>query len=325
MLKRIGISVTFILFLITVMSGLEQIRYTQTSRLAIDTPQVFEVKSGSGIGRVCEAWKKHQWVSSCWQFKVYFKLFPLPSGIKKGVYELSNMTVLEAYAKIARGAQKQFSFTIVEGETFKQVLNKMQHSPYLVFDPNKMHAEPSPEGWLMPETYHYIAYSTASELFDRAKQSMETTLDSLWQSRTEGLPLASKYDALILASIIEKETAVNEERQMVASVFINRLKIGMRLQTDPTVIYGLGERFAGDITRAHLNEMTPYNTYRINGLPPTPIAMPSKASIYAALQPATSSYYYFVADGSGGHVFSKTLKEHNQAVRRYLEKSKNAG
>jgi UPF0755 protein len=155
-------------------------------------------------------------------------------------------------------------------------------------------------------------------VLSRAYQEMQRFLDEAWEARMDGLPINSPYEALILASIIEKETGIAEERPLIASVFVNRLRRGMRLQTDPTVIYGMGEDYDGNIRKRDLQTHTPYNTYMIDGLPPTPIAMPSKASIQAALNPVASDYYYFVAMGEGRHYFSKTLREHNNAVRRYI-------
>ncbi|MDF5601826.1 endolytic transglycosylase MltG, partial [Vibrio parahaemolyticus] len=174
------------------------------------------------------------------------------------------------------------------------------------------------EGLFLAETYHYTAGASESQLLKRAHRKLNKILDASWEARQEKLPLQDKYEALILASIIEKETAIDSERERVASVFINRLNKRMRLQTDPTVIYGMGDAYDGNIRKKDLRTPTPYNTYTINGLPPTPIAMAGEASIEAALNPESSNYLYFVASGKGGHVFSKSLAEHNRAVRAYL-------
>ena len=173
------------------------------------------------------------------------------------------------------------------------------------------------EGWISPDTYNYVPYSTDFELLKRAYQKQQKALDDAWQNRVENLPLANPYEMLILASIVEKETGVANERPQVASVFVNRLKQGWKLETDPTVIYGLGERYNGKIYKKDLQEATPYNTYVIDGLPPTPIAMPSEAALKAVSQPDSTPYFFFVADGTGGHKFSRSLNEHNQAVKEW--------
>lgn len=314
------IAFTLILLSYTVWS----IKQIGSAYIKLDAPTLFEVKNGQGVQAVCKQWAKLGWFSDCGRLKLYIKLFADNVELRKGMYELQTMQIMDALKLIAVGKQKQFSFTIIEGESFKQVSDKLRQSDFIQFDLADTHDIANFEGWLLPETYFYVAHTKASELVSRAKVEMERILNAQWDARNSDLPLASPYEALILASIIEKETAIASERQRVASVFVNRLNKGMRLQTDPTVIYGLGEDFKGDITRAHLQQMTPYNTYRINGLPPTPIAMPSKASVIAAFHPETSDYFYFVADGNGGHTFSKTLSEHNRAVKKYLEKSKNA-
>ena len=176
------------------------------------------------------------------------------------------------------------------------------------------------DGLLMPETYHFVAGESDLSILKRASRHLQQTVKQVWENRNTTIPLKNDYELLILASIIEKETAVAKERDKVASVFVNRLNKKMRLQTDPTVIYGIGESFNGDITKKDLRTPTPYNTYVISGLPPTPIAMVGKSAIEAAAHPADTPYFYFVADGFGGHQFSKTLAEHNKAVQVYLKR-----
>lgn len=175
------------------------------------------------------------------------------------------------------------------------------------------------EGLFLAETYHYTYGTTDLDLLKRAHRDLMNVVNDEWENRADKLPLKSPYEALILASIIEKETAVASERERVSSVFVNRLNKRMRLQTDPTVIYGMGDSYKGNIRKKDLRTPTPYNTYTMSGLPPTPIAMAGKASINAALNPEKSNYLYFVASGTGGHVFSKSLTEHNRAVRAYLK------
>jgi len=175
------------------------------------------------------------------------------------------------------------------------------------------------EGLFLAETYHFPFGTTDLEILKRANRRLEKILDQHWANRQPNLPIKTPYEALILASIIEKETAIASERGRIASVFVNRLNKRMRLQTDPTVIYGLGDAYDGNLRKKDLRTPTPFNTYTIFGLPPTPIAMAGEASIKAALNPEQSNYLYFVASGSGGHVFSKTLNEHNRAVRAYLK------
>jgi len=173
------------------------------------------------------------------------------------------------------------------------------------------------EGWLFPDTYSYISTDSGVDILARAHTRMLEVLELAWKGRAAELPYDSAYQALIMASIVEKETGLAEERPTIAGVFVRRLNRGMRLQTDPTVIYGLGDAYNGNLKRSHLKTHSPYNTYMINGLPPTPIAMPSAAAIEAALHPLPGTSLYFVARGDGGHYFSDSLKEHQKAVRKY--------
>ncbi|MGM0525405.1 MAG: endolytic transglycosylase MltG [Pseudomonadota bacterium] len=249
--------------------------------------------------------------------------------IKAGVYQIDpQQNWFDLWQMLGEGDEKLFSVTLVEGQTLQQWLLKLQQQPYLTntIEPtaapsvseqlSSLSGYPSAEGLFLPETYSYSAYTTDVELLTRAHQDLQRKLSEIWEQRSSECPVSSPYELLILASIIEKETGLDGERDLVASVFANRLNIGMRLQSDPTTIYGVNN-FDGNLTRAHLREKTAYNTYRIDGLPPTPIAMVSEASLRAAAHPAESDYFYFVADKKGSHVFSKTLDEHRKAVRKY--------
>ena len=232
------------------------------------------------------------------------------------------------FARLVAGKEHLYKITLVEGETYSQWLdrfNKAEHWQRLPTEAELLKSWAVPhsrlDGLLLPETYHYALSDSVETILKRAYQAMTQTLESQWAKRQEKLPFKTPYEALILASIVEKESGVAHERPVIASVFINRLRKGMRLQTDPTVIYGMGDRYDGNIRRRDLRESTPYNTYIINGLPPTPIAMPSLESIHAVMHPADTAYLYFVATGRNGeHYFSKSLKEHNRAVRKYILK-----
>ena len=244
-----------------------------------------------------------------------------------GYYIRPGMTAEALMDLFVQGKVLQHSFTLVEGWTFKQVLQAMESHPELVntlaglSDQEIMarigHPDDHPEGRFLPETYHFPDGTEDVDILRRAYDDMQALLIAEWERRDGGLPYGKPYDALIMASIVEKETARPEERGRIAGVFVKRLRKKMRLQTDPTVIYGLGESFDGNLRRRDLKRKTPYNTYVNKGLPPTPIAMPGLDSILAALHPEPGDALYFVAKGDGSHHFSATLAEHQRAVTQY--------
>jgi len=250
------------------------------------------------------------------------------AGLKAGIYTLDRaLTPLELYGKIERGEVTQAAVQFIEGWNIREVRAALAAQALLRQDSQGLPDsallqaigadEPHPEGIFFPDTYLFAPHASDLEVLRRAYRQQRDRLLQAWESRAPGLPYRSPYEALIMASIIEKETGAAYERPMIAAVFVNRLRIGMRLQTDPTVIYGLGDAFDGNLRRADLERDTPYNTYTRAGLPPTPIAMPSEAAIRAALNPEASDVLYFVSRGDGTHVFSRNLDEHNRAVNRY--------
>jgi len=289
----------------------------------------FEIRSGDSINSIANQFAEKNWIRHPVYLKVFARLNHL-SDIKVGHYaitpDMNVQSVLQMFVDNAVTLQK---VTFIEGWTFKQMrqqisaLEDIRHTLKDVSDEQIMQmlnmADQHPEGWFLPETYSYASGTRDLDLMQHALQAMQSTLEELWQKRQENLPLASPYEALILASIVEKETGAAEERPLIAGVFMTRLRKKMKLQTDPTVIYGMGERYKGNIKREHLREATAYNTYVIPGLPPTPISLPGRAAIEAVTQPDEQGYIYFVArgDGSGTHYFSRTLDEHNKAVRKY--------
>lgn len=262
--------------------------------------------------------------------KIYQRLF-VNTSLKTGVYQVdSGMDVRELLHRLADGSMaKMVRVTVIEGITFKQLRTRIAstegvtHTLQGVNDQGVLikigATESHPEGWFAPETYYFADGETDQNILKHLYQKQQSILQQEWQNRAPNLPYKTPYEALIMASIVERETGIAAERFDVSAVFRNRLKIGMRLQTDPTVIYGMGDAYQGNIRKVDLQTPTPYNTYTINGLPPTPIALPSQASINATLHPSDSDALYFVATGTGGHVFSRTYAEHQAAVAAYLK------
>ena len=255
------------------------------------------------------------------------------TSIKAGSYSVaSGITPLQLLAKLTRGEVTQGELMLPEGWTFRQWRMRIDRHPDLRHETSQLtEAElltrldiqaAGIEGLLFPDTYLFDKQSSDIELYRRAHRAMQRKLDSVWAQRAAGLPYQSPYQALIMASIVEKETGRDADRAMVASVFVNRLRLGMMLQTDPSVIYGLGGEFDGNLRKNHLREDNPYNTYTRTGLPPTPIAMPGLSSLQAALNPAVSQNLYFVARGDGSSQFSSTLEAHNRAVNQFQRRVK---
>lgn len=256
--------------------------------------------------------------------------------IKAGTYAFeSGVSPRQIVEKLVRGDVVLKSLALIEGWTFRQVRAAIDAHPDLQHDSKDMDdaellrqigaSEPHPEGLFFPDTYHFERGMSDLDVYRQAYAQMQSRLTDQWEKRAADLPLKSPYEALILASIVEKETGQGADRPLIASVFVNRLRVGMLLQTDPTVIYGVGSSFDGNLRRRDLERDTPYNTYTRPGLPPTPIAMPGHAAIEAALNPAASDFYYFVARGDGSSEFSKNLSEHNRAVRLYQLSQKGKG
>ncbi|NDL61914.1 endolytic transglycosylase MltG [Acerihabitans arboris] len=329
---------TFFIIVLILAAGLAfclyQIKHFAASPLVIKQETIFTLPAGTGREGLKAALrqqhiiKRTRWLPALWQLE------PELASFKAGTYRLMpGMTVRQMLALLASGREAQFSIRFVEGSTFKEWLAILGKAPYLKHTldgvapediAQRLGRDPlSPlEGRFYPDTYLYTAQTTDVALLKRAGLRMDKTLDETWQGKAPGLPYKTPVDLLTMASIVEKETGLPDERPKVASVFINRLRLSMRLQTDPTVIYGMGESYKGAITKQDLATPTPYNTYLITGLPPAPIAMPGQASLAAAAHPARTSYLYFVADGKGGHTFSTNLASHNQAVQQYRESVK---
>ncbi|WP_143732269.1 endolytic transglycosylase MltG [Microbulbifer sp. GL-2] len=286
-----------------------------------------QVEKGSSLSRTLKQLKRDGIIS--WpRLLLAYAYWEGKTNIHSGEYLVPHgSTAMDLIARLHRGEVTSYRVTLVEGWTFRQALQRIRAGQNIV----KSEAgrtvraaakalglkEGAVEGWIFPDTYVYRSGTTDIELLREAYERMQQVLEEEWQAKGDDLPYKSPYEALIMASLIEKETGQPSERSEIAGVFVRRLHKGMRLQTDPTVIYGLGEDYNGNLTRAHLRQSTPYNTYVIDGLPPTPIALPGRAAIRAALNPKPGKSLYFVGKGDGSHHFSSTLTEHNRAVREY--------
>ena len=332
----------FLLILLLILSGVGFWGYQKLTEF-VHTPvnvtkdQLLTIDRGTTGSKLAALLEQEKILEHADLLPWLLKLQPQLNKVKAGTYSLTGVkTLQDLLDMINSGKEAQFSVKFIEGKTFKEWRKNLENAPHLkqtlqgktdkeimalldipavakaVYEWNNM------EGWLYPDTYNYTPNSTDLELLKRSATRLQKALDQAWNERDENLPLADPYQMLILASIVEKETGIAAERPQVASVFINRLKANMKLQTDPTVIYGMGESYTGNIRKKDLETITPYNTYMIDGLPPTPIAMVSESALQAVAHPAKTDFYYFVADGSGGHKFTRNLNEHNKAVQEYL-------
>lgn len=295
---------------------------------------IIEVVAGSSLSRVVQELSQQGYIQSPLLFKLLARLRGVENGIQTGEYEIdATLSPARLLEKMVAGETIQYRLTLLEGWTLAQAMQAIWSAEKIqrtFFSSNLQDLAPylesgseNPEGLLFPDTYFYTKGTTDIELVQRANQRLNTVLAAAWDKRLGALPFTDPYEALILASIIEKESANNSERGDIAGVFIRRLELGMRLQSDPTVIYGMGETYTGDIRSTDLALKTAYNTYRIDGLPPSPIALAGLESINAALNPLSSEYLYFVAKGDGSHYFSSSLQEHNQAVNLYQRQAVN--
>jgi len=309
---------------------------------------LLEVKKGESMRSVIERLQGLGVLRNYWVARMYVRLEGLGSQLKVGEFQLANhMDMRALFALLISNNQVLYRISLIEGSTFQEARQKIAQTENLEITLKKLsdsellallnervriklidkypvvllndllESFSHPEGLIYPDTYFYHKGDSDFDLLARAHQRLVMVLLNEWQAKASSLPFNTPYEALILASVIEKETGKPSERSEISGVFVRRLKKGMRLQTDPTVIYGLGDRYKGNITRKHLREMTVYNTYRINGLPPTPIALAGREAIHAALHPRAGTSLYFVAKGDGSHIFSETLAQHNRAVRDY--------
>ncbi len=290
----------------------------------------FSVKSGSNLGIIAKELENKKIIPSAFYFKLFAKLEKKATRLQAGEYSIKpNTSITDLLTLFVSGKVTQYKLTIPEGWTLKQILSYLKHTdleqtikpqsiPKLLksLDLGINHLE----GYIYPDTYFFPKQTRDIDFLKRSIKKMQSVLEKQWQKRAKNLPLKSPYEALILASIVERESGQQSERSKIAGVFIRRLNKGMRLQSDPTIIYGMGDAYKGNIRKKDINEKTSYNTYQIKGLPPTPIASPGEHAIHAVLHPDAGKSLYFVADGSGGHYFSKSLKEHNKAVRKYILK-----
>ena len=296
---------------------------------------IYELRRGSTVALLAEDLKGQGFLRNAWYLPLWARWDGTAHKLQAGEYMLTQGLTPAALLQLMKAGQvTQYSLSLIEGWNFRQVMDAVSRSPYLTqtlqgLDDQQImerlgYPGQHPEGRFFPDTYFFPKGLSDEAFLKRAYDALHARLEKAWSERHENLPLENSYQALTLASIVEKESAVPAERPVIAGVFVNRLRKNMRLQSDPTVIYGLGESYDGDIRYRDLRTDTPYNTYTRKGLPPTPIAIVGEGALKAATQPEKTDYIFFVAvgDGTGNHQFSKTLAEHERAVDRYLKRTR---
>ena len=331
MKRLLPVGLVFVLLASVVAAGFWQ-RYQEFLQTPLQIGEaglLIVVEPGASIRSVVANLEQQDATRADWRWRLLSRFKPLT--IKTGEYELARGLTPPAFLDLlAMGKVVQHRFTIVEGWSLGQLLAALADDPVLEQRMTNLAGleallglpEGNLEGWFLPETYVYVRGDTDLQILRRAHHDMSERLAETWESRDTGLPYETPYELLIMASIIEKETSLESERADIAGVFVRRLLKKWRLETDPTVIYGMGENYQGNIRRQDLKLDTPYNTYTRHGLPPTPIALPGLASLQAAAHPAPGEAMFFVANGQGGHTFSSTLEAHNEAVKALIRQSR---
>ncbi|MBQ0757428.1 MAG: endolytic transglycosylase MltG [Amphritea sp.] len=330
--------VSFVITLVVVIAvaygGWRSLQSYLDAPLNIEQSHIVMVEPGSSFGRVASQLAAEGVLERPDWFTFFIRLQKAGPLLKAGEYEVvEGVTPRSLVTQLIEGRSLSYKFTIIEGSTFNELRLSLQANSQIKqtlkdkTDAQVMSSlgldEQHPEGMFLADTYQFQRGGTDLDLLRRAHSLLKSELDAAWKDKAEKLPYKDSYEALIMASIVEKETGLSTERPTIAGVFVRRMNKGMRLQTDPTVIYGMGDRYKGNIRRADLRRPTPYNTYTISGLPPTPIALVGREAIKAALHPVEGKWLYFVAKGDGSHQFSATLKQHNRAVKEYQLRRRN--
>jgi UPF0755 protein len=332
-MKRLFVLLILLVAVAAGLAGAARYAYHNTPLALESSPLRVRVERGMSVAAIAEAMRKAGVGVEGWQFMLAARLRGDAKAIKAGVYELAApLTLAALFDKLVRGDVVLSELVVLEGWTFRQMRASIAAHPELLHDSAGLSddallrrigaTERHPEGLFFPSTYRFSPGSSDFDVYREAYRLLKSNLDAAWQARQPNLPLDGPYQALVLASIVEKETGRDADRDKIAAVFVNRLRLGMMLQSDPTIIYGLGERFDGNLRKRDLQSDTPYNTYTRGGLPPTPISLPGRAALQAAVQPAPISALYFVSRGDGSSEFSGDLGAHNRAVSRYQLKKK---